>query len=168
MSIMISQNYVLDEKKVNSLNSYSENLFRAFNFSNNSVKNHDWAKGIYLPISLFSNSFLSSLETIVKYVKEEAGLSYKEISLILNRDERTIWGTYHNAKKKMAGKFKLNDITLFVPLIIFSYRSLSVLETITAYLRDNYNLRYCQIAGFLTRDDRTIWTIYSRCLKKNA
>lgn len=53
-----------------------------------------------IPINIFSNRTLSTLEHIITYLKEEQNLSYQEISIILNRDPRTIWTTYQRSKKK--------------------------------------------------------------------
>ena len=53
-----------------------------------------------IPLSIFSNRTLSTLEHIISYLKEQQNLTYQEISVILNRDPRTIWTTYQRAKKK--------------------------------------------------------------------
>jgi DNA-binding CsgD family transcriptional regulator len=38
------------------------------------------------------------------YLKEERHLSFHEIALILNRDDRTVWTCWHRAKKKLGSK----------------------------------------------------------------
>ena len=53
-----------------------------------------------------------------------------------------------------------------IPSSIFLDRSISVLEAIVKYLKEERNLTYHQIAVLLNRDDRTIWTCYNRALKK--
>ena len=58
-----------------------------------------------IPISVFNNDKLSPLETICKYLKENTHKSYSEIATLLNRNDRTIWTTYNNAKKKLPGQF---------------------------------------------------------------
>ena len=103
---------------------------------------------------------------ITKYMKEEFGLNYRQIASILNRDERTIWGAYNSSKKDSCQRFFINHSKFYVPITIFKDRSLSVLETLTEYLKDTFNLRYCEIASLLGRDDRTIWTVYHRAKKK--
>lgn len=163
---MTVQSCILTGKKDISHSCYHTDYSSVFNFNNRSVKNYDWANELCLPISLFNNCYLSAFETIVKYLKEITGLSYREISKLLNRDERTIWGVYHNSRKKMQSDFKVGDQEPFIPILIFKDRSLSVLETITEYLKDKFNLRYCQIASSLNRDDRTIWTAYKRAKRK--
>ena len=53
-----------------------------------------------------------------------------------------------------------------IPLDIISDRTLSVLEAIVEYLHEKKSLSFHQIAVLTKRDDRTIWTCYSRAKKK--
>lgn len=124
------------------------------------------SKEIYLPISIFNNKELSSLETITKYLKENLNLSYHEIALILNRDDRTIWSTYNKAIKKRKSSLKAEPSEYHIPLSIPSNRKLAVLQSIVIYLKDHYNLSYHQIASLLRRNDRTIWTTYQIAKKR--
>ena len=55
-----------------------------------------------VPVSIFRDRTLSVLEALVLYLKN-TGLTFKEISLHLNRDQRTIWTVYNRAKKKKNG-----------------------------------------------------------------
>ena len=119
-----------------------------------------------LPISIFDNNELSCLETIVKYLKEEFNLRFHEIALSLNRNDRTIWSTYNVACKKRKEKLSIKESKFFIPASIFTDRKLSVLEAIVGYLKDNFNLRYSEIAALLNRDERNIWTVYNRAKKK--
>ena len=127
---------------------------------------NDSSNNFSLPISVFNNCHLSALETITKYIKEEFGLSYREIAFILNRDERTIWGAYSSSREKMPEKFSGDYSKFYIPTLVIKDRSLSVLESIIEYLKDDLQLRYCQIASLLNRDCRTIWTVYYRAKKK--
>ena len=52
-----------------------------------------------VPLSIFKDRSLSVLETLVFYLKNR-GLSLKEISTLINRDQRTIWTVFNRAKKK--------------------------------------------------------------------
>ena len=58
-----------------------------------------------IPVSIFKNVKLSPFETIVKYLKEEMVLTYRQIGKLLNRDERNIWTVYSRAtrKQKLSG-----------------------------------------------------------------
>ena len=124
------------------------------------------AKKILIPISIFNNNELSCLETIVKYLKEEFKLRFHEIALLLNRNDRTIWTTYNVACRKRKEKLPVKKSKFFIPNSIFKDRKFSILESITCYLKDNFNLRYCQIAALLNRDERNIWSVYNKALKK--
>ncbi len=55
---------------------------------------------IVIPLSVFSGTKLSALETIVTYLKENSSLTYHEIAVLINRDERTVWTVYQRARKK--------------------------------------------------------------------
>src|SRR3989344_7396155 len=59
-----------------------------------------------IPISIF-NKKLSAFEAIVKYLREELGMSYEQIASILKRNSGPIGVTYRNAKKKFP--FKLDS-----------------------------------------------------------
>ena len=119
-----------------------------------------------IPLSVFDNKELSSLETICKYLKENQNLSYHEIAVLLNRNDRTIWTTYNNSKKKLPALFPISKSEYYLPISIFKERKLAVLETIAVYLKDECNLTFHQIAVLLNRNDRTIWTVYNRGKKK--
>ena len=58
----------------------------------------------YIPSSIFLDRNVSVLESIVEYLKDERGLNYHEMAVLLNRDDRTIWTCYNRAKKKRAKK----------------------------------------------------------------
>ena len=121
---------------------------------------------ILIPSSIFDNDELSCLETIVKYLKEELKLRFHEVAALLNRNDRTIWATYNNATKKRKERLPVKESRFFIPVSIFVDRKFSVLESIVSYLKDNFNLRYSQIAILLNRDERNIWTVYNRAIKK--
>ena len=121
---------------------------------------------IKVPISVFHNDYLSALETIVKYLRENLLLSFKQIGSLTNRNEITLAVTYRNAKKKLETKFVEEVSTYSIPVSILKDRKLSVLENVVSYLRDTFSLNYHKIAVLLNRNDRTIWTVYQRAKKK--
>ena len=53
-----------------------------------------------LPLKIFKQRKLSTLETIVSYLKDNFDLSFHAIALMLNKDDRTIWTVYNRGKKK--------------------------------------------------------------------
>ncbi len=55
---------------------------------------------IKVPAYLFRDRRVAVLEALVEYLKDVKGLSYHEIAVLLNRDDRTIWTVYDRAKKK--------------------------------------------------------------------
>ena len=118
-----------------------------------------------IPISIFSKK-LSSLETIVKYLKENKNLRLKEISKILDRKYSTIANTYQKAKKKSSKKLNEKPSQYSLPISIFKNKKFSVLELIVSHLKNNYNLTLTEISELLQRNPKAIWTIYDRYKKK--
>ncbi len=57
---------------------------------------------VRIPISIFADAPLSALEALVAYLKDERSLSYHQIAVLVERDDRTIWTVYQRAKKKHA------------------------------------------------------------------
>jgi len=55
---------------------------------------------VSIPVSIFKEPRLSPFEAIVKYLKEGKKLTYHQIGILLNRDERNIWTVYNRARKK--------------------------------------------------------------------
>ena len=53
-----------------------------------------------LPSTIFRDRSLAVLESAVEFLKDEKEMSYHEIAVALNRDDRTIWTVYNRAKKK--------------------------------------------------------------------
>ena len=123
-------------------------------------------KEILAPISIFRNK-LSTLEILVKFLKENKDLTFSEISRLLNRDERTIWHAYQRAAKKGIKLF-ITDSDLTIPVSLFASRDYSPLETIVAYLKDSHQLKFNQIAVLLDLSPKTVWTVYQRYKKKTA
>jgi len=120
--------------------------------------------GMHLPSYIFTKE-LSALESICKYLKEEGKLTYHAIAQLLNRNDRTIWTTYHNACKKMKESFVQQKIVFLVPLSLFKDRTITALGHIVKYLKESYAFTYRQIGLCLQRNERTIWTIYQRIKK---
>ena len=144
-----------------------EKLRLKYKISSSDILNQIDKKEILIPCEIF-NEKLSGLETICKYLKENLDLTNKEISALLNRDERTIWQAYDSSKKKLSNKIIIEFSKYYLPISIFVDRNYAILESIVKYLKENYNLSYHEIAILLKRNDRTIWTVYNRAKKKNS
>jgi hypothetical protein len=116
---------------------------------------------ITVPISVLKNN--SSMQSIVHYLKTK-NYTFKKISEILNRDQRTIWSIYHKGKPLHDSNVTTDYL---IPITIFQNRRLSVLENIVFYLKLEYTLEFTEIATLLGKNYRTIWTIYQRINAKN-
>ena len=120
----------------------------------------------YIPLSIFSNDKLSSLENITKFLKENRGKNFSQIGQLLSRDPRTIWTTYEKAKKKLRTPFKNVSSKENIPISVLKDRSLGVLESICLYLKDSLHFSLHEIALALKRSDKTIWTSYHKAKQK--
>ncbi len=121
---------------------------------------------VKIPITVFDNDYLSSLETIIKYLRENLLLSFKQIASLTNRNEVALAVSYRNSRKKLRANFIERVSPYYIPVSILKNRKLSVLENVVSYLKENYGFNYHKIAVMLNRDDRTIWTVYHRAKKK--
>jgi hypothetical protein len=115
-----------------------------------------------IPVTIFTKD-LAPLESIVKYLKDNKGMTIKKISEKLDRSSKTIWTTYNNVRGK---KLVFADTEYLIPISFFSKKT-SILETTVYYLKKNHDMTLHQIAVILHRDDRTIWTVYHRAQVKN-
>ncbi len=119
-----------------------------------------------IPSSLFSNRNMGSLEIISKYLKENQSLTYAQISKITNRNPRTIWTSYNNAKNKRKQRFNIKNEKYQIPCEIFSQRSQGPLEAIVIYLKDEKKLSFKEISKILKREYSTIWISYKNGKRK--
>jgi hypothetical protein len=119
-----------------------------------------------IPLTVFSNEKLSSLEIIVKYLKESTGKTYHEIAVLLNRDDRTVWSTYHNSIKKHKSNLDVKPTNLFIPFSIFSSRKHSVLESLVIYLKEDLGYSFNRISELTLKNYQTIYTTYRRARQK--
>ncbi|MBI2667519.1 hypothetical protein HYX17_01980 [Candidatus Woesearchaeota archaeon] len=125
-------------------------------------------KELEIPISAFSNKKLSTLEIICKYLKEIRNLKYHDIAILIRRDDRTIWTTYQNSLKKFSDPLVIEKSEIFIPVSVFANRNFSSLEALIVFLKEVSKLRYNEIAKLLKKDQRNIWTVYNRAIKKRG
>ena len=121
-------------------------------------------EGIDIPVTIFSKK-LGALESIVKYMKENLGMNYREIAKELGRDERTIWTSYKKANEKQKEPIKPKETKINIPASAFENKKLTMLESIIIYLKQK-GFKFSEIEKLLERDQRNIGTIYSRAMKK--
>ncbi len=59
---------------------------------------------INIPCAILNDRNVAVLEAITEYLKDVKKLTYHEIAVLLNRDDRTIWTGYYRAKRKRRRK----------------------------------------------------------------
>lgn len=122
----------------------------------------------FVPIEVFSSRVLSGLQALVHYLKEEKKFSFSKIGKLLNRDERTIWTTYSQAKKRCKKPIVYDEKPIeFIPIAIFRNRKLSVLENIIINLKEKEYTNK-EISKLLQRGPTTISTVLTRAGKKQG
>jgi transposase len=137
---------------------------------NSREKSSTQEQEILLPTTIFHDRTLSFLEAIVEYLKKQRNLSYHEIAVLTNRDERNIWTLHHRAEKKktQSEQAPSKEPVMQIPLSVVKDRSVSILEVVVEHLRDKTGLSNHKIATMLKRSDKTISTVYIRTKKKRT
>ena len=139
------------------------------------------ASEIEIPLHIFYNKVLTPMQSVVLFLKKQ-DLTYREISYLINRDERNIWSIYNKAVKKLkkeklkTEKIKNNNklftekqhkqTKLKLPLHIFHNKALTPMEAIISFLKNSHDLTYHQISILINRDERNVWTIYNNAKNK--
>ena len=163
-SIISKFNGISKEDKIELVSYFINEIKRLHNATEQEIIGKKEAS---IPIGVFGNDMLSSLEAVVKYLKEDLKLRLSKIGKLLNRSSKTIWATYSNAARKMPSSFGEVSRDILVPASAFSDRSFSTLESLVGFVK---GLDYSnhEVALMLHLDDRTIWTVYSRVKKKRG
>ena len=117
-----------------------------------------------IPATIFSKD-VGALEALCRYMKENLGMNYHEIAVALSRNDRTVWTACNKAIKKQRELPPVKKTSIMLPVKIFQNRKLTVLEAAIIHLK-NGGMRYSKIGELLHRDQRNIWTIYSRAKNK--
>lgn len=117
-----------------------------------------------IPVQIFGLD-LSPSEALCKYLKENRNLSFKEISDLIDRDERSVWNNYQRAlrkrKEKIATKAGIN-----APISIFKDRTLSIFESLIHYLREDLKMKNKDVAKLLNKKTSMTYTVYKRAYEK--
>ena len=121
-------------------------------------------KKILISTFILRDKRLGVIESVVKYLKEDVGMSYHEIAELLDRDDRVIWTTYNKSIKKKKEKFTLGEPSVFLPVSIFTEKS-GPLVAVSKYLVEKCGMDYASIARLLNRDSRSIWACYQKSRK---
>ena len=169
----ILQNFLLfnsrlsKEEKIELTSYLTNELKRLHNVTEQELGIAAYKENIFVPAGIFGNDALSSLESIVKYLKEELKLRFSRIAKLTNRSSKTIWATYHKAAKKLPLPFGEISKEIMIPVSALSNRSFSTLESVVSFIKDLDYTNH-EVAQMLHLDDRTIWTIYDRVKKKRG
>jgi len=115
---------------------------------------------IFMPVALFANREFGIMEAVVKYLVENRGLRFAEIARMLNKDQRMIAVTYHNAKRKSIYIFR-EPTGKMVPVKVFQKKR-GVLQALANYCHDKLGMTYAEIARLTGRDARNIWAVVNR------
>lgn len=156
----------LDKNTSDVFKEFLDFLYEKYNLDYKDVKDiikKAKKEDIFLPISIFKNK-LSTLEVVVKFLKEVCNLNFKKITILLDRNYNSIYNTYKRALRKNI-KITISESRINIPLSIFKDKKYSALEALVKYLKE-FGLRYSEIALLLNLDQRTIWTVYKRCKDK--
>lgn len=163
-SILSKFNDLSKQDKIELISYFIDELKRIHNVSEQEILGK---KEIHIPVGIFANDILGSLEAIVKYLKEELKLRFSKIGKLLNRSNKTIWATYHNAVRKMPSSFGAISKEITIPVSALSNRSFSTLESIVSFIKDlDYSNH--EVAQMLHLDDRTIWAVWDKVKKKRG
>ncbi len=86
------------------LNRNNKTIWTVYNLSLKKTKEKLVIKDtkFFVPISIFKDSNLTLLESIISYLKDYHELTYHKIAVLLRRDERNIWTIYQRSKRKHA------------------------------------------------------------------
>ena len=115
---------------------------------------------VVLPVLSITKK-LTCFQFTVKYLKENIGLSTKDVALKLCRDQPTIILTYKKANEKQPEKIISKKSEHDIPLSAIMSKN-SILGSIVRYLKEDKELNYQEIGKLLKRNPRTIWTVYKR------
>lgn len=119
-----------------------------------------------IPSSILRDQKLGIMEAVIKYLKEDINLTYHGIAELLNRDDRVVWTTYNNAIKKRKDRFSVSGPNVWIPVKIFSEKSLAPLESVSKFLVENVKMDFSSSAKLLNRNPKSIWACYKRAAAK--
>lgn len=91
-------------------------------------------------------------------------LKKEELLNILNRVMNHLKQNYNLSEEEILAQAK-GGKQIFIPASIFSYE-LSPAEALVKFLKENYQLKYSEIAELIGRDERGVWGSYRRAIKK--
>ena len=92
-----------------------------------------------------------------------------------NHEERFLVDIFSQISGRLKEKYNYSDTEIFklwnnenvlpIPVAIFAGK-LSPAEALAKFLKENNDLSYHEISGFIGRDERSVWANYKRAVKK--
>lgn len=143
---------------------FAARLRQRYNYSNQEVLNLIQEEELLVPVEVFSSG-LAPAEALTKFLKEECDVNFHEISILINRNEKSVWQNYNRAIKKMPSRFGFES-SLKVPVSAFKNNKLSVFESLVLYLKEQKQIKNFRIAKLLGKDPANVWSVYNRAIKK--
>jgi hypothetical protein len=119
------------------------------------------------PINIFCEQ-LTPFESLVKFLFEQEKLGFSDIGQLLRKDRRVVWTTYKRASEKFKEPFAIIEEAIRLPLSELVSDKLSIAELVVAYLKDKLHLRNSQVGSLIKKDEKTVWTLYHRAIKKRG
>lgn len=116
-----------------------------------------------VPVEIFAKK-LSPSEAVCKFLKENRKKSFHEIGQILNRDDRSVWTSYHRAVRKQKSSLVITHPSPLIPLSVLANRDFSFLESVILHL--SHTMKPMAIARLLHRSAPIIYTVLSRVRAK--
>ena len=149
---------------LNVVNEMVGRLRQKYSYSNQEVLNLLQEEELMVPVEVFSSG-LAPAEALTKFLKEECDVNFHEISILINRNEKSVWQNYQRAIKKMPLRFAFES-SLKVPVSAFKNNKLSVFESLVLYLKEQKQMKNVRIAKLLGKNPANVWSVYNRAIKK--
>lgn len=116
-----------------------------------------------VPVEIFAKK-LSPSEAVCKFLKENRKKSFHEIAVLLDRDDRSVWTSYHRAINKQKFPLIISQPSPSIPLSVLANRQFSFLESVILHL--SRSMKPMAIAKLLHRAAPIIYTVLGRAKKK--
>ena len=161
----LDSDFVSEEKFIlKIIGEFANRLRQSYNYSNQEVINLLQKEELLVPVEIFSSG-LAPAEALTKFLKENYDKNFHEISLLIKRNEKSIWQNYHRAIKKMPSHFVF-DSKVKIPVSAFSNKKLSVFECLIFHLKEQKQMKNVKIAKLLGKHAANVWSVYNRAIKK--
>ena len=125
------------------IDEFAGRLRQKYNYSDNEVAGLLQKNELIVPIEIFSSG-LAPAEALAKFLKENYDKNFHEISLLISRNEKSVWQNYHRAVKKMPSHFSFNS-EIKIPASAFNNKRLSIFECLIFYLKQHKQMKNAKI-----------------------